>query len=273
MSKILKKLYVKLAAVVLCICIQSSWLYGQRVEVGVSLGAANYVGDLAPSMVVAETKPAFGFFGRYTISSSFAFTGSMQFSQLSGSDKNFDFNKPRNISFRSNISEYAGVLEFNFFKYGKGILDKKFTSYIFLGIGVVNFNPQALYNGEWVDLRPLQTEGKDYKASSTVVPFGMGIKWRLNKYFSMESSIGFRRTYTDYLDDVSSSYADLGTQLTNRGVIAVALTDPSAEINEGVPQFSTNHRRGNADFNDWYVIANVSLAYRIFANQKCARFY
>lgn len=272
MSEILKR-YVKTAAIGLCICLQSSLLFAQRVEVGASLGAANYVGDLAPSLVLAETHPSLGFFGRYTISSSFAFTGSMMFSQLSGSDKNFDFNQPRNLSFRSKISEFSGVVEFNFFKYGKGILDRKFTSYVYLGIGVVNFSPQAKYNGDWVDLRPLRTEGKDYKASSTIIPFGMGIKWRMNKFFALESSFGFRKTYTDYIDDVSTVYLDNAGLEATRGVLAAAMADPSAELNNGVPQFQANHRRGNSDFNDWYVVANVSLSYRIFTNQKCARFY
>lgn len=252
---------------------QSVHSFGQRVELGLTLGAANYVGDVAPSMVVAETKPAFGFFGRYTISSSFAFKGSMLFSKLSGSDKNFDFNQPRNISFKTSISEFSGVLEFNYFKYGRGVLDKKFTSYLFLGMGVLNFNPQAEYNGNWVDLRPLQTEGVNYKSSTLIIPFGMGVKWRLNKHFALESDFGFRRTYTDYIDDVSTVYVDPGTQLQTKGVLGAALADPSAELNEGVPQFAANHRRGNADFKDWYVIANISLSYRIFVNQKCARFY
>jgi hypothetical protein len=245
----------------------------QRVELGVSLCAANYVGDLAPTMVLSETKPGIGFFGRYTLSSSFALTGSMMFSRVAGSDENFDFNKPRNLSFRSKINEYSAVLEFNFFKYGKGVLDKKFTSYVFLGIGVLNFNPQAYYNNDWRDLRPLQTEGKDYKTSTAVIPFGLGIKWKLSKHFALESSFGFRKTYTDRLDDVSETYADVATQQTTKGVIGAYLTDPSAGINNGVPQFSANHRRGNADFNDWYVIANISLSYRIFGRSKCARFY
>jgi hypothetical protein len=273
MSKILNRFYHKLALAGVLLCLNSAVVYGQRVELGVNLGAANYVGDVAPSMVAAETHPAFGFFGRYTISSSFAFTGSMQFTKISGSDQNFDFNKPRNISFRTNMSEYSGVLEFNFFKYGKGILDKKFTSYVFLGLGVVNYTPQGLYNNEWIDLRPLKTEGKNYKGSSTIIPFGIGIKWRLNKFFALESNFGFRKTYTDYLDDVSTTYVDNAAQEATRGVIAAHFADPSADLNNGAPQFEANHRRGNADFNDWYVIFNVSLSYRIFANQKCARFY
>lgn len=264
---------MKITAVLLCICFQAAYSFGQRVEVGVTVGAANYVGDVAPSMVLAETHPAFGFFGRLTISSSFAFKGAMQFSKVSGSDENFDFNKPRNISFRSSISEYSGTLEFNYFKYGRGVLDKTFTSYVFLGIGLLKFNPQAEYNGEWVDLKPMQTEGVNYKTSSAVIPFGIGVKWRMNKHFALESEFGFRKTYTDYIDDVSATYVDPGTQLQTKGVIGAALADPSMELNEGVPQFQANHRRGNADFNDWYVIANVTLSYRIFVNQKCARFY
>lgn len=98
--------------------------FAQRLEVGVMVGASNYVGDLAPSMVGSETHMAGGIFGRYNISPSFAFTASYYRTQLSGNDKNFSFNQPRNLSFRNNIKEYAGVIEFNFLKYALGV-DRK----------------------------------------------------------------------------------------------------------------------------------------------------
>jgi hypothetical protein len=242
-------------------------------EVGVALGAANYVGDLAPSMVPAETKPSLGFFGRYALSSSFAFKGEITYTQVSGSDQNFSFNAPRNLSFRTDITEYSGVIEFNFNRYGLRILDKKFTSYVFLGVAMVEYNPQALYQGNWYDLRPLRTEGKDYATTTTAIPFGMGIKLKVGRNFAFESNIGFRKLFTDYIDDVSDVYINNNGQSKNAGVVAATLSDRSAELNNGVAQFREGSRRGSVDFNDWYVIGSVSLSYRIFNNQKCARFY
>lgn len=245
----------------------------QRVEVGATVGFANYVGDLAPSMVIGETKPALGFFGRYNLSSSFALTGGINFTQVSGSDKNFDFNKPRNLSFRSNITEFSGIAEFNYFKYGLGVLDKTFTSYIFLGLAVFKYNPQAYIQNDWVDLRPIETEGSRYGTASVAIPFGIGFKWRLSRHLALESSFGFRRTYTDHLDDVSKTYADVAKQQSTKGTLAATLTDRSAELNNGTPQYQAGYKRGNSDFNDWYVIGGVTLSVRIFDRQKCARFY
>ncbi len=272
MSKVLKKTYKRLliASVIVLSTLSAS---AQRIEIGVTLGAANYVGDLAPTMVVKETKPALGFFGRYNMSSSFAFTGSMLFTRVSGADQNFTFNAPRNLSFRSGITEFSGVFEFNYFKYALGVRDQNFTSYLFLGLGAFRYNPQAYFEGNWVDLRPIQTENKSYSKFSFAVPFGMGIKWRISRHLALESSIGFRKTYTDYLDDVSQTYADPVKKGEERGTTAAILTDRSAELNNGVPQFREGYKRGNSDFNDWYVIGGVSLSIRIFDRHKCARFY
>jgi hypothetical protein len=245
----------------------------QRIEVAATIGVSNYVGDLAPSMVASEMHPAIGFFGRYNISSSFAITAGMNFTRISGSDKNFDFNQPRNLSFRSNISEYSTTLEFNYFKYALGILDKSFTSYVFVGLGMLKYNPQAYFENDWIDLAPLETEGKSYSTTSIIVPFGMGVKWRINRNFALESSIGFRKTYTDYLDDVSEKYADVAEQQKTKGPVAAILTDRSAELNNGEFQNKPGYRRGNPDFNDWYVIGGVTISYRIFNRRKCARFY
>lgn len=247
--------------------------YAQRIEVGATIGFANYVGDLAPSMVISETHPALGFFGRYNISSSFAITGGINFTRVSGSDQNFEFNKSRNLNFRSNITEYASTIEFNYSKYALGILDKKFTSYVFLGIAMFQYNPQAYFENNWIDLRGLRTEGKSYGTFSMAIPFGIGVKWKINKTFALESNIGFRKTYTDYLDDVSTTYADVVQQQQTKGRVAALLTDRSAEINNGTFQNKAGYRRGNPDFNDWYVIGGVTLSYRIFNRQKCARFY
>lgn len=245
----------------------------QRLEVGLMLGASNYVGDLAPTMQLAETHIARGAFGRVNISPSFAFTASYMRTRLSGDDANIDFNKSRNLSFRSTIKEYAGVVEFNFLKYALGVLDKKYTSYVFLGLGWMEYNPETYFEGAWIDLRSLQTENKSYGTTALIIPFGIGFKWKMSNKFALETNIGFRRTYTDYLDDVSTVYVDPQVVAKEKGVKAMLIGDRSAELNNGVPQNKGGYRRGNADFNDWYAVFGCSLSYRIFNTQKCPRFY
>jgi hypothetical protein len=176
------------------------------------IGFGNYFGDLAPVPVITETNPAGGIFARYNISSSFALTGSINTTMVSGSDKNFSYNNYRNLNFRSMIYEYATVLEFNYFKYGVGVLDKRATSYLFLGVSAFRFSPQTQYQGQWIDLSNIRTENVAYNLYSFAVPFGMGFKLRLNKHFAFEGNIGLRMTFTDYLDDVSGTYPNIADQ-------------------------------------------------------------
>ena len=253
----------------ICIAFVAQYSSAQNVEVGISVGAANYFGDLAPTPVISETKSASGIFARINLSSTWAWTNSFMFAQVSGNDKNFDFNSARNLNFKTDIYEYSSIFEFNYLKYGVGVLDNKFTSYLFAGIGVFGFNPQGYYNGQWYNLRDYQTEGVSYKPYSFAIPFGIGLKWILNKNFNFECQFGFRKTYTDYLDDVSKTYPDN----TKRGSVPAILSDPSVLLNGGIFINKNGYKRGNSDIDDWYMIAQISLSYRFYRKVKCSRFY
>lgn len=270
MPQILTKLCRGILSVCFCIALAQT-THAQNVEVGAMIGAANYIGDLAPTPVIQETKGAGGIFARINMSSTWAWNNAFNYAQVSGNDKNFAFNSARNLNFRSNIYEFASTFEFNYLKYGVGVLDNKLTSYVFLGVAVFGFEPQANLNGQWINLRPIQTEGHKYQPYAFGIPFGIGMKWRINRNLNFECQFGFRKTYTDYLDDVSTTYPDINAQLA-KGQVAALLTDPSA-LNEGHFTNKKGYKRGNADFNDWYIITGVSLSYRLYSRIKCARFY
>src|SRR5574343_1712391 len=87
--------------------------FSQAFELGITAGFANYIGDLAPTPVITETKPAGGVFSRINLSSTWAWNNSIMIAQVSGNDKNFDFNAARNLNFQTNIYEYASTFEFN----------------------------------------------------------------------------------------------------------------------------------------------------------------
>lgn len=245
----------------------------QHLEIGIMAGAANYWGDLAPELVMKENHLAYGAFARVNLSSSFAFTAGLTKATVSGNDKNFEVNKIRNLNFITPLTEYSAIVEFNFFRFGVDVLDKKFSPYVFLGIAFTQFDPQADVKGNKVQLRNIQTENVAYKSTVTGIPFGMGFKWQFHRHLACEWNVNFRRFNSDYLDDVSTVYPDYNQTLLRKGVVGAYLADPSTATNNNVPLFQQGDRRGNADYTDWYVTSTVSISYRFYKRTKCRRFY
>ena len=137
----------------------------QAIELGYQIGGSNYWGDLAPKIALSETNLSSGLFARLNLSNSFAWKNELNFHNVSGTDQNFEINKSRNLNFHSKITEFASVIEFNFDKYGTGVLDKKITSYFYAGLSYFRFNPQTEINGNTVDLATYQTEDVAYSKS------------------------------------------------------------------------------------------------------------
>ena len=198
-------------------------------EVGVFLGGAYYIGDLNPRKHFNLTQPAAGVFYRFTPNYRYAFRGGINWGKIMGDDSQSDDadQLQRNLNFKSNIFELSVRAEVSFFnskvghRYGikktfarrhKG----KSNEFIgFIGIGGFYFNPkgQNPNTGKWEKLYPLHTEGQglpggpaQYKRISICIP--MGIAWRmtLNKLWCVGLEFSYRKTFTDYIDDVSGNY-------------------------------------------------------------------
>ncbi|MFN4082447.1 MAG: DUF6089 family protein [Bacteroidia bacterium] len=244
----------------------------QKIEVGGQLGISNYWGDLAPTIAFNETRPAGGIFGRLNLNNTWALNAQLNILQVGGSDRNFTENTFRQLRFQNNITEFAALLEYNFINYGPYVLDKKFTTYVYTGLAGFMFKPRAQYNNQWYDLVDYKTEGVQYSRYSMAIPMGMGFKWMAYRNIALEGQIGFRRTFTDYLDDVSTVYPDMKAAADN-GRLTQIFTDRSTEFSGGVPVNKTGYKRGNADYKDWYIFSSVTVAVRINSRVKCARFY
>ena len=172
-----------------------------------------------------------------------------------------------------------------------------FVPYFTTGISVFKFNPQAQFfydvnsphntgvngyqnltgrDGEWVNLQALSTEGqqtaqyndlKRYSLTQLAVPVGLGLKCYMNKHWIVALEYTVRKTFTDYLDDVSGKYAEPFYIESQYGPIASAMADPSSPLHE------PGTLRGNPKNKDWYSIFGVSLSYRLVANKvKCFQF-
>ncbi|MFM7902216.1 MAG: DUF6089 family protein, partial [Bacteroidota bacterium] len=92
------------------------------------------------------------------------------------------------------------------------------------------------------------------------IPFGGGMKFKISRRFGVTVEAGARRTYTDYLDDVSTTYADKSVLFASNGDLSAVLSDRSLD---GQTVDNTNRQRGNASDNDWYMFTGISLNYTL----------
>lgn len=243
-------------------------------EVGVFLGGSYYIGEINPTAHLNQfTKPAGGFVFRYNMNSRLSARLNFLAGRIEGHDSfsSSEAALQRNLNFKSPINELSLQLEFNFFDYAIGNEKRKFSPYLFLGIAGFKFNPQGqLANGAWVALQPLGTEGqgleggaskKKYKLIQLSIPFGVGAKVNLSKNIGISFEWGMRKTFTDYLDDVSKKYYDPTVLAATRGATAGVLSDPSIGTDPGYS--NTGRQRGNPTNKDWYSFVGIALTIKL----------
>lgn len=287
-------------------------------SVGVSLNAMNYFGDLVPepdftSLRFGATRPnvSLTFTRRFypRISGRFA----LAYGRISGDDsksgnstdpeKKFRYN--RNMNFRNDIFEASGVVIVDIIENRNNYLKRPdFVPYVFAGLAAFHHNPQGqvkaaseggnpagLTPGQFVDLQPLGTEGQRiaggsgvYSKNQFAIPFGGGVRYRINRNFDAAFEIGWRKTFTDYLDDVSKTYVggenggpvDLGSAAAN--YFSGARTVNGSGITRDVTsrEFASfnapGEKRGTGNKTDWYIQTGLSLNYILTPRIKNPKF-
>jgi hypothetical protein len=239
-------------------------------EIGPSIGMSYYMGDLNPGTPFFMSKLAGGLSFRYNYHPRWAWRLQANYLRIAASDSESEnpFQKARNLSFQSNVFEFAPTIEFNFFPYEIGNSYYPATPYVFFGMALYRFNPKAEYKGELRTLRDLSTEGQgvpgigraEYNLLGLTFPFGFGFKAHLAKWLGISLEWGLRKTFTDYLDDVSTSYVDPFLLFKTYGVESVQMADRS-----GKPPVNANisRQRGNPNNKDWYGYANLTICIKL----------
>jgi hypothetical protein len=182
----------------------------------------------------------------------------------------------RGLHFRSPVYELSGQLEFNFLPYQPGNPLYTWTPFIYTGISLFHYNPQAENkNGEWVDLQELGTEGqgtetfpkrKKYSLIQFAIPMGGGVKIAVNESFSIILEYGARKTFTDYLDDVSTTYpGDIALPDESHQIISDP--DTSTPTRPDVV-YEKGDQRGDPNKKDWYSFAGITLSFKLNNNTK-----
>ncbi len=250
--------------------------YRHEGEFGFQLGAAHYFGDLNPNAKLNRPKIAGGVFFRKQMNDYVAVRIGANFAQLGFSDiyeKKNEFQIRRNLSFNSNIWELMLQGDFNFFRFNPTNPGERFTPYLTFGAGVFNFDPYAYLGGTKYFLRQLGTEGqgsalypnrKPYSTTAFAFPVGLGVKFALNEKVNINFEVAHRFTTTDYLDDVSTTYAGLSAYPV--GSATSFLQDRSYELGPRIG--TTGTQRGFSGQRDQYIMATIGVTFSI-TSYKC----
>lgn len=244
-----------------------------RSEVGVLLGGMYYIGDLNRFGHFKGTQPALGLLYRYNVHSRLSFRANFIYGNVIGNDA---WSKDpatinRNLNFKSDIFELAAGVEFHYAPFQLGSKKYRGTAYLLAQIAAFRMNPKTMYNGEWVFLQPIGTEGqgsslggKRYGQYQLSIPLGVGVKLSLGRRASLGLEYGIRKTFTDYLDDVrADTYLDPVELATANGPLAATLSNRSIDGNR-------NGKRGTAATKDWYAFFAITFTFRLGDPTICA---
>lgn len=237
--------------------------------VSAGLGTGMYFGDISDSWTNNEFHPSATIQAGMYVAPGVSIRGVFTQGTVGAADgaASSEARWNRNLSFRTSISELQAGVVYEFLE------DKTFrqrwkrnihiSPIVFAGVAGMYMNPKAYYEGTWVDLQPLGTEGQylpdhaegPYSRFQVSIPAGIGVTVRLPERVSIWAEVGYRKTFTDYLDDVSTTYPDLQELAKVSGPLAASLSDRSSET------FAAGSLRGNPGAKDAFAFFSVGVGY------------
>ena len=237
----------------------------QTFEIGGFAGASYYNGELNPALPYNQAQLAYGGLLRYNINSRWATKFSYYRGELKGSDETGGWVEDRDLNFKSKINDFSLVAEFNFWEYYTGSKKSYIAPFIFGGISYFTFNSTS-FGG--ADLKAAGTEGQNsgfdgrspYNQYSFAIPFGFGFKYSVSERIGVTFEWGMRKTFTDYIDDISTTYYLVGENINPDNTNEV-LSDPTMT-------HKPNEQRGDDKNNDWYNYTGITLTYKFDLRNK-----
>jgi len=233
------------------------------------LGVANYQGDLkARTISLSQAKLMASVGARYDLSEHITARSYLTLTSLRADDKKGTASmQQRNLNFKTKIFDWELTAQYSLFN----LNDRWWTPYIFAGLGIYRYKPYTKdTSGNKTFLKPLSTEGegfvagvKNYKLTQFSIPFGFGAEYSLNEDMRLGIEFGYRKIFTDYLDDVSNVYADQTALLNARGQKAVDLAYRGDEVKAG-PYPAAGISRGNPKNKDGYYYIAITYTVRYF---------
>lgn len=272
-----------------------------RVEVGLNFGPTFFLGDLGGNrgygtkfvkdVNLELTKMMKGGYVTFYPNDWLGFRVAAQYTHVSGRDNIINTNgenelwrKQRNLDFRSDMWEAYGAIEFypTLFFLGEDYEKPRYQPYGFIGVGIFSFDPEGSItdnfgNKTWHKLHPLRTEGqgmaeypikKPYQLTQINVPMGVGVRVVLSERVSTGVELLYRKTFTDYIDDVSTTYIDpnlFDVYLSpSDAIIARLIHDKTMGIiTPGINRYEPGTQRGNSKNMDAYFSVLAKIGFKM----------
>jgi len=251
-----------LGAPCFCLHAQRGW------EVGGAVGTALYVGDIAPTLSLKQPGLSTSWHLRYNWDTRLVTRLQGGYALIRGTDAiaQNTYRRLRNLRFLTHVVDLSAAIELNFLPFIHGSYGERFAPFFFVGGALLYYVPTAPHRGRYVSLRPLGTEGQasgsEYPPIAGAALFGGGLKYNLSRSWSIVFEVQGFRSFTDYLDDVSGTYPDKALLRSQRGTIAVELSDPSLPHGEYPNIGAAGYQRGdNIDYDSYFTITVGSLYY------------
>jgi hypothetical protein len=240
----------------------------KSVSVSLFTGMINYQGDLNPhSFTFKNSNFATGVIFRKPLNRWFTLRGGMLIGKIEAADrKNREYLQPRNLSFYTSLKEISLGLQFTMLD----MSSTRFTPVMHGGVAFFHFNPWTYDNdGVKTFLKPLSTEGqglsqypeqRPYELTQMALAFGGGFKYVVNEGLIIGMEFNQRKTFTDYLDDVSTHFVDRDVLLAAKGQKAVDLAYRGDEVASGQPNYPLHgEQRGTPSEMDWYYFLGLTM--------------
>lgn len=191
----------------LCFVFIQTFLFSQNTELGVLVGGSLYTGDLgvSPSNFLPQTHPAVGLMGRQHLSEKFAVRALFAIGGISGDEKKYPTRghlEERGFNFKATVAELGIIPEWRPFSVGN------VHFYLFGGLSAVYVNPKSYFNDQATSASNAaiaEDQSQKYPKIALAIPAGGGFQWNMNETTALGLELGFRKTFTDYLDGFSAT--------------------------------------------------------------------
>lgn len=274
----MKNLYILLLVAFLSFNSKAQWLW----DYGVSVGATNYLGDIGgkektrrdfvADLKLSQTRWNVGGFARYKWRPKLSLRLAFDYVRIEGKDalSSNPGRRFRNMNFKNDVFDLGFTGHWFFFEdndLGNTYRYRNsFRAYIFGGVGGFYTNPKSLYQGEWVKMRDYFVEGYEYKRIVLNLPSGFGFYFTFDKKHRIGFEANWRKTFTDYIDDISGNYPDMPSDPYTQG-LALRTTELDQATKDGNVGAYLSHtwgmKRGDKTHKDNYMTLSLSYSYVI----------
>ena len=238
--------------------------WSQKNEIGILLGGANYFGDIGFN--ISKTRPAFGLFFKKQSQKKISFLFYLKNFTITADDTDTPEGprRWRNLRFKNNLTEISNSIQYNLVQKNdvgnKGKNNLKARINLHFGTSFFYHNPKGSIYGSssWINLAPLETENIKYSLFGIGILNGASIIFNYNN-FNFGIQLDYIKTFTDYLDDISTVFMDPASQSEQTQIYANQSSLGDIPSDKEI-YFQAGNIRGNPENKDGYMNIGVRIS-------------